>query len=163
MNNLPIHARELHYFTSLVANGQKRTIKCSICDKVLSRLDSYKRHMRCHTGHLFECHICGLKYNSKYMLRLHKETKHAIGTSSDKSIENGQWIWWDWSIDQWVWAECVVSAFTKKFGWWHVAGFLLNTSAWSSCACEVSAAVAVQDLFRLSSLCGLWLVLVFRM
>jgi len=49
----------------------------------------------------------------------------------------------------------VSSAFTEEFGWWDVAGFLLNTSAWSSCACEMSAAVPVKDLFHLSSLCGL--------
>lgn len=43
--------------------------------------------MRLHTGNLFQCDLCGLKYNTKYMLQFHKEKKHGL------SISNWGWVY----------------------------------------------------------------------
>lgn len=39
--------------------------------------------MRRHTGELFQCDICGLQYNCKYVLQKHKECKHGIEKDMD--------------------------------------------------------------------------------
>lgn len=57
---------------------QNHIYTCGYCHHSFARIDNYKRHMRCHTGQLFKCDMCELRYNTKYRLQKHKESKHGV-------------------------------------------------------------------------------------
>lgn len=55
-----------------------KTFFCSHCRYSSTRLDNYKRHMRRHTGQLFQCEICHVQFNCRYYLQKHKLNKHGM-------------------------------------------------------------------------------------
>lgn len=55
--------------------GLKR-YQCSLCDYSNDRLFNFQRHMRRHTGEMFVCELCGVRYNCKYMMTKHKRKEH---------------------------------------------------------------------------------------
>lgn len=59
-----------------ISEQSRKVYTCSICNYSAPRMDNYKRHMRRHTGQMFECDVCGVRYNCKYGLQKHKEAKH---------------------------------------------------------------------------------------
>lgn len=63
---------------ALASDLMGKKYHCSSCGYSVDRLDNYKRHMRRHTGEMFQCDSCGLQYNSKYRLQKHIEQKHAF-------------------------------------------------------------------------------------
>ncbi|KAK7481242.1 hypothetical protein BaRGS_00027502 [Batillaria attramentaria] len=67
-----------HPALTQTANWPKKIFKCALCGYSNSRFFNYKRHMRCHTGDMFQCDLCGLQYTCKYRLQKHKELKHGI-------------------------------------------------------------------------------------
>lgn len=52
--------------------------QCPFCGKVLSRMQTLKRHMEKHTGNrkCFKCHLCDHIFTWRDSLKLHIKRKH---------------------------------------------------------------------------------------
>ena len=61
-------------------NGQglPKAHVCHLCAFSTIYLTNFKRHMRRHTGQLFGCKFCGMKYNCRYYLHKHTLKNHGV-------------------------------------------------------------------------------------
>lgn len=77
---LPSHPKVLME-TTVSAKRIKYTIfVCPMCDYTVDRVESYRRHMRLHTGDMFRCDKCNKQYTTQNGLHKHKESKHGFGS-----------------------------------------------------------------------------------
>lgn len=49
---------------------------CDVCIYFTNRIDNYRRHMRKHTGEMFQCDVCGIQSSCRHYLQKHKQQKH---------------------------------------------------------------------------------------
>ncbi len=71
--NLKRHMRQAH------GDGGGMTVKCDICDTILSRKDSLPKHIElCHSDSdkQFQCQLCDKKYVDMNGLQLHVNATH---------------------------------------------------------------------------------------
>ena len=52
------------------------SLVCNLCNAKFTKKSNLTRHMRKHTGNLFECEVCQKKEYSKYALDIHIKTTH---------------------------------------------------------------------------------------
>lgn len=63
--------------------------QCNQCDYSNNRLFNFTRHMRRHTGEMFECELCGVRYNCKYMMTKHNRNVHPqLAIDVDASVND---------------------------------------------------------------------------